>query len=355
MTRRPTPRAALVALGVAVLLAVPAAPAAADAPRPTNYRSTVTDVTPALPAEATIRVIGGDSLLELSLPAGHTALIADYPTSDDAEAVPYLRFDADGTVQRNALAVATTANEARYGTSSTVPDPDAAPQWETVAPDGTYAWHDHRIHWMSPTAPRAVDADGKVDLGGADGTWSVPLEVDGTATVITGELVLEPPPSRASTFALPVFSLVLIAVTIAVRDRFGRRPVGILATGVGVLAVVTAWATWDAVPADAGGSIIPVVVAAVAAAAGLTAAFAPSKAEIPAIAASSATLLGWGILRFPVITHAVLPTTLDPWLDRIVTSAAIGVGAGLACVLVRRPKPRSAPTPDGSPTASPTA
>ncbi|HWJ97749.1 MAG TPA: hypothetical protein VNQ33_06280, partial [Acidimicrobiales bacterium] len=190
MTRRPVPRAGLAALGALVLLLVSASPASADAPRPTDYRSTVTDVSPALPSGATVRVIGGDSLLELSLPKGHTAVIADYPTSGEAEPVPYLRFDADGTVRRNTLAVATTANQARYGASSTVPDPGAAPRWETVATNGTYAWHDHRIHWMSPKAPRVVAADGRVDLGGDDGTWSVPLEVDGKDTVVTGELVL---------------------------------------------------------------------------------------------------------------------------------------------------------------------
>ncbi|MGN6693412.1 MAG: hypothetical protein ACTHN0_04485, partial [Aquihabitans sp.] len=79
MTVRPSPRAALAALGALVLLLVPASPAAADAPRPTDYRSTVTDVSPALPEGAEVRVIGGDSLLELSLPAGHTAVVADYP------------------------------------------------------------------------------------------------------------------------------------------------------------------------------------------------------------------------------------------------------------------------------------
>ena len=84
-------------LGACTLLGLAAAPAAADPPRPTNYRSTVTNVTPALPVGAEVRVIGGDSLIELSLPPGHTAVVADYPGSNEDEAVPYLRFDADGS------------------------------------------------------------------------------------------------------------------------------------------------------------------------------------------------------------------------------------------------------------------
>lgn len=354
MIRRSLLRWVVGAVGALLVLVGTAAPAAADPPRPTNYRSTVTDVTPALPRGAEVRIIGGDSLLELSLPVGHTAIVADYAATDDDDPVPYLRFRADGTVERNALAIATTANESRYGSSDRVPDPDADPEWETVATGGTYAWHDHRIHWMSPTAPRAVDDDGRVDLGGEDGTWSVPITIDDTPTVITGDLVLESPPPAASTFALVIGALALVAAVVVLADRFGPRGTGALAAVVGLLAVLTAWATWQAVPADAGGSIVPVAVAAVAVVAGLVVLAGPANVRVPALAAASASLLGWGVLRFSVLTHAVLPTTLDPWIDRAATAAAIGVGAGIAVLLVRGPKRRPAPAA-GVATASPTA
>ena len=355
MTPRPGPRAALAALGVLVLavLLVPASPAAADAPRPTDYRSTVTGVAPPLPAGAEVRVIGGDSLLELSLPAGHTAVVADYPTSDEAEPVPYLRFDADGTVRRNALAVATTANEARYGTASTVPDPDAEPRWETVATNGTYAWHDHRIHWMSPRAPRAVDADGRVDLGGEDGTWSVPVTVDGRDTVITGQLVIAPAPSFAAWALLVVVAL---GVALLVGVRFGLRAAAAVGAGSAAGAVVVATATWRAVPPDAGASVIPVVVAVVALIAGLVAALGPARVRLVAVAATAAALLGWGATRWTVLARAVLPTTLAPGLDRAATAVAIGVGLALAALLVKGPAPQRRAAPEGGRvTASPSA
>jgi hypothetical protein len=352
MTWRPVSRAVQVALGALVLLAVTATPAAADAPRPTNYQSTVTDVAPVLPPGATVRVVGGDSLLELSLPKGHTATVADYPTSDDADPVPYLRFDADGTVRRNALAVATTANQARYGTSSTVPDPDAAPRWETVATDGRYAWHDHRIHWMSPKAPRAVADDGQVDLGGDDGTWSVPIQVDGRATVVTGELVLLSPPP---VLAWAVLVVVAAAITLIAGIRFGLRGASIVGIVASAGALVAATATWHAVPADAGGSPVPVLVAAVALVAALVGALAPARIRLIAVAATAAALLGWGVLRWTVLARAVLPTTLAPWLDRTATAVAIGAGLGLAGLLVkgpaRSPRGDAAPVVRASPTA----
>lgn len=353
MIRRVAVRFAAALLVAAAVQALPAGPASADAPRPTDYRSTVVAVSPALPRGAEVRVIGGDSLIELSLPRGHTAVVADYPTSRGASSVPYLRFDADGTVRRNARAVATTANEARYGTSDRTPDPDAAPRWETVATDGRYAWHDHRIHWMSPTEPRAVDRDGRVDLGGADGTWSVPLTVDGRPTTVTGELVLLDPPSP-----LPWVLVVCAAVaaTLGACVRWGLRAGSAAGAATGALAVVASVATWQAVPADAGASAIPVVVAAVAVLAGILGVAGPRATWLGAGAAAAAALLGWGATRWTVLTHAVLPTDLAPVLDRSATALAIGVGAGLAVALVVQPTPgaRTSGNPTGDPSGHPT-
>lgn len=329
-------------LGACTLLGLAAAPAAADPPRPTNYRSTVTNVTPALPVGAEVRVIGGDSLIELSLPPGHTAVVADYPGSNEDEAVPYLRFDADGRVRRNVHAVATTANEARYGSTDRVPDPDALPQWETVATDGSYAWHDHRIHWMSPTAPRVVDDDGRVDLGGPDGTWTVPLVVDGRPTVIEGELIVEPAPATAAWMLLAVAAA---AVTVGMGFRWGLRAGAAVGAGTAAAATLAAAATWRAVPAGAGASVIPVVVAGVALVGGAVGVVGTNRSRLGAVAACAAALLGWGITRGTVLTRAVLPTTLAPTIDRVVTAAAIGVGLGLAVLLVAAPSRARAPAP----------
>lgn len=352
MTGRAATRFAAALLGALAVVALVPGPASADAPRPTDYRSTVVAVSPSLPPGAHVRIIGGDSLIELSLPRGHTAVVADYPTSRGTSSVPYLRFDADGTVRRNARAVATTANEARYGSSDRVPDPDAAPRWETVATDGRYAWHDHRIHWMSPTAPRAVDRDGRVDLGGDDGTWSVPLTIDGRPTTVTGELVLVDPPSP-----LPwvVLACAAAAATFGACARWGLRAGSAVGATTGALAVIAAVATWRAVPADAGASAVPVGVAVIALLAGALGVAGPRAARLGAGAAAAAALLGWGATRWTVLARAVLPTDLAPVLDRGITALAIGVGAGLAVALVVQPSPRGRPAGDPSVRSSPTA
>ena len=349
MSRRTTRTIVLAALGALLLVGLAASPAAADPPRPTDYRSTVTRVRPSLPAGFEVRVVGGDSFLELTVPRGHTAAVADYPTSaDDESTVPYLRFDADGTVRRNAVAVATSANDSRYGTAADVPDPDAEPRWETVATDGTYAWHDHRIHWMSPTPPRVVADDGQVDLGGDNGGWAVPLTVDGTPTVVTGTLVLEASPSPLPWLAL---TALVLAVTIAGALRWGLRA----ASGAALVGSVAAAAVarTEYVPEGAGGlpsAVLPVI-AAVAACVGL----APLvRVRLVAAAATAACLVGWAALRWTVLSRAVLPTTVAPAVDRTVTAVALGFGLGLAVALVWRPPARQ-PAPDPVPTASPTA
>ena len=69
---------------------------------------------------------------------------------------PYLRFNADGMVDENLRSPTRADNESRYGGSSSAGSArpgDVAPQWAQVATDGSYAWHDHRAHWMSPQPP----------------------------------------------------------------------------------------------------------------------------------------------------------------------------------------------------------
>jgi hypothetical protein len=178
---------------VASILALVAPPALADPARPTDYRARVLGVSPTPPAGFHVRVVGGDAFLELEVPRGHTVAVPDYAQTATGPR-PYLRFRADGTVQRNEHSVAAVLNRSRYGTDGEAPDPALEPRWVEVADDGRYLWHDHRIHWMGGSSP-TTDHHGRVDLGGPDGTWVIELEVDGRATTVTGELVrLKSPP-----------------------------------------------------------------------------------------------------------------------------------------------------------------
>lgn len=351
----PSPRALLTLVGTLAAALAWSAPAGADPARPTDYRSEVLSIDGDLPAGTSIEVVGGDAFLELTIPPGHTAAVLDTATGPDGELLPYLRFLDDGTVERNASSFSAVANESRYGAGSDSFDPDAPVRWEEVASDGTYVWHDHRIHWMSTRRPPAVGDDGRVDLGGPDGTWAVPLEVDGEAVVVRGELILEEAPSPVGWLAL-VAVLVAGAAALGLRtSRRGRavpyRAVAAATGGVAGAAAAAGWAQWQAIPPAAGGNALPFVVPAVAVAAAVLAGLGPARARLAALGATAAGLLGWGALRWTVLTHAVLPTTAPFAADRAATAAAIGVGLGLAALLVWHPPRRSRPGATASPTA----
>lgn len=331
MTRVGAVASAVAAALAAVLLT--ATPAAADPPRPTDYRSEVVAVEPPLPEGIELTVVGGDAFLELTVPeGGPTVVVPDYGEEATADAVPYLRFSPDGTVERNDRATATAANESRYGTSDATPDPEAEPAWTVVSRDGTYAWHDHRIHWMSPRPPSVVAADGTVDLGGPEGRWEVPLLVDDAPVVATGRLVLLDSPSPWP-WALGVVAIAAGGVALS---RRAPRAVLAMAVGAGALATVAGLARWSDAPAGSGASPIPAVVAGVATIGALVALVGPARWRLVATALAAAGLVGWALTRLDVLARAVLPTSLPDPADRAATAVALGVGIALAVGLVVR-------------------
>ena len=106
----------------------------------------------------------------------------------------YLSF-RDGRVYRNNRSPATYLNDDRYGKVAlpAQADPKAAPVWEEIGQRETYDWHDHRIHWMSPTLPPRVEAVKDEPQHVVD--WTVPGTLDGQPLRISGSLDYEPPPS----------------------------------------------------------------------------------------------------------------------------------------------------------------
>lgn len=325
---------AAIVVGLAALIIL-APPAAADPPEPTNYRSQVTGAEPALPEGVTVQVVGGDGFLELSVPRGTVVVVPDYGQEADADAVPYLRFDADGTVRRNDRSTARFANEDRYGRSDQVPDPEADPRWTVVARDGTYAWHDHRIHWMSPRPPQVVGEDGLVDLGGPGGGWEVPLLVDGEAVTVQGRLDLLDAPSP-----LP-WTLLAVAVGAGAWALGHRRPRALLlaAAALGVAAAGVSAARWQGAPAGSGATLLAVAIALCAVIGAALVLVGPARARVVGTALVAAGLIGWAVTRLDVLVRAVLPTPLPAPLDRGVTAAALAVGVAVAAGLVVRSSP----------------
>jgi hypothetical protein len=308
------------ALALVLLVAAPSA-ALADAAGPTNYDSRVTAIEP--PVEGVeVEVLGGDAYVQLSLPDGVSATVSGY---EEGEA--YLRFLPDGTIERNEASPTRWLNDARYGGADVTVPPEASaeapPRWETVATGGTYAWHDHRVHWMSPELPSQLDPDATDRQRVL--TWSLGLTIDGEPVEVTGELDLLPAPS-------PVLPLVVLVLVLAAGVALALRApaavpalplVGTLAAGtVGIASTVGLPPGADHDPAL---YVLPAVALLLL---GVAVAIRSRPGVGPRVVAGLAglPLVVWGVLLVRSFTSAIVPTLLPDTVARLLVAVVLGCG-----------------------------
>ena len=173
----------LVAVAVAVLActlaATPALAASIDQTN-VNYRSNITSVDPHI-SGLSLQILDYNDQLVLTNHSGRTVTVLGYGGE------PYARILADGTVQVNKASPAYYLNQNFYGNVTVPPTASttAKPQWVVVQKTGTYQWHDHRIHWMSPITPPQVKDKAKKTL---IFDWKVPIQVGPQQGAIAGNL-----------------------------------------------------------------------------------------------------------------------------------------------------------------------
>ena len=214
---------------IAIMIVAPVSPAAADPAEPTDYRSVVDVVEPAI-AGVTIDVVGGDSFLRVRAEAGHEVVVIGYWDE------PYARITADGTVEINQSSPSVLQNERRYGVATEEAiDTTQPPRWEATGSGGELVWHDHRSHWMAPTKP-TVGSDGLVQR------WELPLVVDGNAVVVRGSLYVHASPT-------PLWWFVLLPALAAAVLAAAHRPV--LLAAIGATVTVVGVVDRISLPADA--------------------------------------------------------------------------------------------------------
>jgi hypothetical protein len=316
----------LVIVAVAVVLAMPS-PACADPAGPTDFESTVVDIDP--PAGGVdVEIIGGDAFVLLTVSPGVSVYVIGY------RGEPYLRFLTSGVVEVNDNAPSTYLNEDRYAAVE-IPSsasPDAAPSWRRVASDGSYAWHDHRAHWMNESPPPGRGPGDRILEG------VVPLLVDGQEVDVAIASTWQAPPSPVPAVVGIVTG---IGIALAALRWTGRRtaPLGTMvlaaaALGVGATAVLSvpsetapSWTLWLA-PASS-------LVLAAPAALGTRAPvvlrrWAPLLAVIAAL-----ELVVWSVLRWDTLWRAILPTAAPYWLDRLVTAGTLAGSALITIVALR--------------------
>jgi hypothetical protein len=327
-------------LAVVLVLGL-AAPAAADPPRPTDFATEVVGVDPPVDG-VVVRLLGGDSFLEIAVERGIELTVTGY------RGEPFVRYRADGTVEEDTASYTSLTSQSRYG-SNVAAEVGATPTWTVVARDGSWAWHDHRAHWMSPQNPPGRGPGDQVLEG------VVPLVVDGRAVKLQlATWWVSPPPARHGAVGVAVGLLVGAAVLLGARDP-RRRHDPIIAAAPALLAALAALAvglaTRRGLPAEAAPSslhwLLPLLgLAAAGAAAGLRR--RPERSASAALLAS-VSLLQWVWWRRDVLTKPVLPTSAPFGLDRA-TTAAVAVVAVVALfvaatALARALRPAQIPPP----------
>ncbi len=324
MRRVSRPLGLAMTVGVCVGVATPTI-AFADAAGPTDYRSEIVEVTPAEAAGVIdVAIEGGDAFVSIDVAPGHEVVVFGY---DDE---PYLRIDEAGVVFENRRSFATYYNEDRYGDVDIpdVVDNDAAAEWARIAGDGSWAWHDHRAHWMGTEPPIGLEP------GDSLPTQVVPMSVDGTPVEIEVSTTLIAPPSRwPALFGLMMGLAIVLAASLA-----GPATVDLVAIVLSAFAVWVGVAQFRSLPAETGPLVTWWLLPATALACCLAviAIYGRSRlVEAGLLAVAGLQLLLWAVRRRSGLSSALLPTDLPFWLDRAVTAAALSGGAVVAVVAVR--------------------
>ncbi len=185
-----------------------------------HFRSQITTVSPAT-SGLSLQVLEFADRLLLTNHSGQDITVFGY------QGEPYARVLANGTVELNTRSPAYFLNQNFYGNVK-VPSsaaPSATPNWVVVDRTGQLEWHDHRIHWMSPSLPPQVKNQAVRTKIFA---WQVPIAVGTRKGSVDGELFWTP----ESASKTPVGAIVaLVAIVLLgllfvgfVRRRRARQP-----------------------------------------------------------------------------------------------------------------------------------
>lgn len=342
MARGPTPMLRRLwrgaAAGALASLAV-ATPVFADPAGPTDYLSEIVAIEPPT-GTIEMKVIGGDSFVELEVAEGTEVLVIGYRGED------YLWFAPDGTVLENQNSPSKYTNEERFG-GTEVPafaSPDAEPEWEQIGSGGRWAWHDHRAHWMQQIRPVGASAGDQILEA------VIPLQVDGADVDVTVISTWQP---AASPVPMIVGFLAGLATAAAAWWLRSRSMVAAVALPVAGMALVAGVWQYVSLPPETGPRfvwwLLPAL-AVVSAGVGTVAGRLGHRfVAWAAVLLTGAELLMWGLVKRDGLSAALIPTNAPGWFDRFATAAALAAGVGLAAVaLVRLFRVSDSREPTGS-------
>ena len=314
-------RALVIACAAAMWMAQPS-PAFAHAGRSplvaVDDQARITEMSPS-DAPFRVRVVDGDQDLWLRIQPGNDLVILG------SIGEPFLRFEG-GWVWANTHS--TTAETDLFGLVPSRPslDPRKPPQWWHVARGDSYLWHDHRLHALALLA------------GGGPahrlGTWTIPLELNGSRGLITGDLTSVDPPA---TWFWSLLSLTVVAGAVLVLrlgDQRLVRRAAVIAAAVAITAVVVARAGRDLYgrPEVTTARFVSIGVGLVLAGIAYER-LLRGGLGVKLVVTMIAGVLGivQGLTLLPAFWHGLVLVAVPAWIERI--CIALCLGAGIASLI----------------------
>jgi len=329
----------VVAAIVALLVVFAPSTAFADPAGPTDYLSEIRDIDPPTPS-IEVAVLGGDSFVELTVEPGTEVTVAGYRSGDQ-----YLWFRADGAVLENQNSPSTYLNDDRFASVDPPPnaDADAAPDWQEVASDGRYSWHDHRAHWMQPIRPAGKQVGDQIVEG------VIPLVVDGAEVDVTVISTWQAEPSRVAAIAGALISIGLAGFA---TWRWRSRTTWMVSVvPIAAVALVAGVAQFTSLPSETGPRLAWIALPVIALVAAVAGAVGEQRSALflarGAVLVAAAQLLVWGLVKRDGLTAAIVPTGAPGWFDRFATAGALFGGlmfGAFALWTLFAPPPRIEPS-----------
>jgi hypothetical protein len=302
------------------LVVVPAGDALADPAKPGNTESIVESVEPATDA-LRVDIVAGDSFVRARVRPGHALDMNGYYDE------PFLRIERDGDVFVNRGSATYMISRTRYGATVSVEDnmvEDVEPEWTLESSNGTYLWHDHRVHWMSPTPPKPIDQRGLVQQ------WAIPLRFDGVDTVVSGSLYVRGAPGSWWWLLMVPFTAVGFFLS---RARTSR----VLAGSGAVFAVFGAVMYWG-IPSQARGAPVMLALGAVAFLIAVVSGVMRNRSEVvdALLASSAVSIVVASAIARNVVTNRFVPGFSDATVLRIAVPIAGGLALGMSAAALKR-------------------
>jgi hypothetical protein len=308
-------RVAVALLVTSMLVFGSASAAVADPAKPTNAQSKVLSIDPPI-GGIQVDIVGGEGFVRLRVPRGTDVMVLGYAGER------YVEVRADATVWVNQRSPAVGINRRRDASSGPQPGADsrADAAWKVVGHDGTYLWHDHRVHYMGSGQPPRL------------ATWELTLWVNSSPVTVHGELHRLDAPTAWPWQAIAVALTVVVSLTLWRRPRLVVPALlvgGVAGLVVGLSEVVHLPSVAQPGPRSWALPVAVLVLVAVG-----VVAWRPLRR--PALAGAGVALVAWGFLRRTTLTHRLLITGLPTWLERLVVVSTLAVGAAATLVLVAR-------------------